>query len=79
MIQYPTYCSIAETNDSIAGSIVAVETHGRASLQCGNGRASLQCGNGRASLQYDNDTNNPINNQTTNNPLKWNDDKFFQL
>ncbi|MCQ2319072.1 MAG: hypothetical protein MJZ90_09165 [Bacteroidales bacterium] len=33
MIQYPTYCSIAETNDSIAGSIVAVETHGRASLQ----------------------------------------------
>ncbi len=68
MIQYPTYCSIAETNDSIAGSIVAVETHGRASLQCGNGRASLQY-----------DTNNPINNQTTNNPLKWNDDKFFQL
>ncbi|MCQ2319073.1 MAG: hypothetical protein MJZ90_09170 [Bacteroidales bacterium] len=68
MIQYPIYCSIAETNDSIAGSIVAVETHGRASLQCGNGRASLQY-----------DTNNPINNQTTNNPLKWNDDKFFQL
>ncbi len=59
MIQYPTYCSIAETNDSIAGSIVAVETHGRASLQCGNGRASLQY-----------DTNNPINNQTNNNPSK---------